>query len=467
MGLVALTLALVFAATLIVRDCRRRPSVSSAVWIPTVLVMVLGSRSVSQWLHGGHGYYQELGNQAATDPIDLIFSVVVIAASLVITIRRGINWGRVFAANAALMLLYSYFVFSISWSGDPMGSFKRIVKDFGMLFVIGVIFSEKEPLQAMRAVYLRSASLMLPLSLVFIRWFPSYGRVYALNGSMTATGVTTQKNTLGEMALIYVLFLVWDYLEARKQSKGSLWRRVPWDQVILVLMSLWLLRVSESKTSFLCLVIGVFLMIRWKSMASTALNIGVFWGALMSPLLLFFSQQFSSVIAPLVEALGRNMTFTGRANIWEHITLDTVNPLIGCGYYNFWGGPGGYAISTAMDTTVPNAHNGYLDLYLDGGFIGLVILSILLIASGRRLIRRLAKQAGTNYYARMCFAVLIVAIVSNLSESTFARVSLIWFTTLLMIVGFPGKRSVRMARINTARGADNSLEREPRILASR
>jgi exopolysaccharide production protein ExoQ len=467
MGIIALSLALIFAATLIVRDCKRRPSVSLSIWIPTIFVMVLGSRSASEWLHGGTGYYQAFGNQAATDPIDLIFTLTIIVTSLVITIRRRVNWGKVFAANPALMLLYGYFVLSIGWSGDPMGSFKRIFKDFGMLFVIGVVFSEKDPAQAMRAMYLRSASLMLPLSLVFIRWFPRYGRVYALDGSMTATGVTTQKNTLGEMTLIYILFLVWDYLERPKQGQKSLLQRIPWDQVVLLLMSLWLLRASQSKSSLLCLVIGVFLIARWKSLASTIVDTSVFLGALASPLLLFFSQQFSSVIAPLVQAMGRNMTFTGRANIWQHITLDTVNPLIGCGYYNFWGGPGGYAITVAMDTTVPNAHNGYLDLYLDGGFIGLAIFAIVLIASGRGLIRRLARQAGINYHARICFAVLIVVILSNLSESTFVRVSLLWFTTLLMIVRFPGKGSLRNAHINVSKSAYKSPNGQQSVLVSR
>ena len=121
MGIIALSLALIFAATLIVRDCKRRPSVSLSIWIPTIFVMVLGSRSASEWLHGGTGYYQAFGNQAATDPIDLIFTLTIIVTSLVITIRRRVNWGKVFAANPALMLLYGYFVLSIGWSGDPMG----------------------------------------------------------------------------------------------------------------------------------------------------------------------------------------------------------------------------------------------------------------------------------------------------------------------------------------------------------
>lgn len=463
MALAALALALIFAVSLIAIDCRRRRSLSIAVWIPTIVVMILGSRSVSQWLHGGTGYYQMMGNDAGTNPLDMIFFVGVIFSSLVVTLYRGIRWNRFFANNGALILFYSYFACSILWSGDPSGSFKRIVKDFGLVFVIGVIFTEKEPLEAMRAAYIRSACLMLPLSLVFIRWFPSYGRVYALDGSPTYTGVTTQKNTLGEMALLYMMFIVWDYLEARKLKKATnKWKRVPWDHVLLMFMSLWLLRVSQSKTSLLCLIIGVFLMIRWKSLASKAMNIGIYSAALATPFLVFFSQQFSSVIAPLVAAVGRNMTFTGRANIWEQITLNTVNPLVGAGFYNFWGGPGGYKISLAMDTTVPNAHNGYIDMYLDGGFVGLALLLILLIATGRSFIRRSREMAANDYYVRICFAIVVVAIIHNLSESSFARIGLLWFTILLAITKFPLKSTVKNLRrpvVPTAQDAFGSSER--------
>lgn len=373
-------------------------------------------------------------------------------------------WGRFFRVNGALVLFYVYFALSISWSGDPAGSFKRLVKDFGMLFVIGMLFSEKNPLDAMRAVFIRSACLMLPLSLVFIRWFPSYGRVYALNGAPTYTGVTTQKNTLGELAFIYMMFFIWDFLETRNFGKKWRWWKIPWDHLLLMFMCLWVLRVSESKTALVCLVIGVALLVRWRALATQVINVMVFAGAIASPLLLFFSQHFSSAIAPLVAALGRNMTFTGRANIWEHITLNTVNPLIGCGYYNFWGGPGGYAISIAMDTSVPNAHNGYLDIYLDGGFLGLEVLLILLVAKGIPMIRR-SKVLARDNYARISFAFLVVAIVYNLSESTFGRIGLMWFTTLLLIVKFPVVAPLKTAHSTVVRTAKGSFNQEQRVLA--
>lgn len=467
MAIIALSLALIFAVWLVVLDCRRRPTVSVAIWIPILLVMVLGSRPVSQWLHGGNAYFQEMGNEVATNPVDLIFYACVIAGSLVITVRRGIKWNRILAANLAILFFYFYFLLSVCWSGDPSGSFKRIVKDFGMIFVIGVIFSEKDPLQAMRAVYIRSAAFLVPLSLVFVRWYPSYGRVYTRGGGMSVTGVTGQKNTLGEVTMLFTLFLVWDYLETRAAGTKRGLRQIRWDQLILTVMCLWLLRASQSKTALVCLVVGIILAVGYRSLFSGAVNLGVFSAAMSLPFLLFFSQQFSSVIAPLVAAMGRDMTFTGRANIWEHITLDTVNPIVGCGYWNFWGGPGGFAISQAMTTTIPTAHNGYLDIYLDGGFIGLGVLFVFLIARGRHLLGRLRKLGSGNYYARISFAVLIMAIIYNLSESTWARMGLIWFTTLLMIADFPVKQQVKRAQIAAGREASRSLKNEQHAFVNR
>ena len=137
--------------------------------------------------------------------------------------------------------------------------------------------------------------------------------------------------------------------------------------------------------------------------------------------------------APALESLGREPTLTGRSDIWDHISSTTVNPLIGAGFYNFWGGPGGEAIRETMRTGVPNAHNGYLDTYLDGGFISLVLLFCLLLASGKRIIRSAARDG----YHGLRFAFLIIAIVVNLAESNWGRISAVWFTTILVCLDFP------------------------------
>jgi exopolysaccharide production protein ExoQ len=311
----------------------------------------------------------------------------------------------------------------------------------------------------------RCAYVLIPLSVVFIKYFPEYSRAYTIGGEVTITGATTQKNSLGEIVLVFTLFLFWDFFETRRLGPKRRRNRIPWDHIILLIMGMWLLHLSQSKTALLCTVAGVFLLARSGRLARTAVNRAAIVGALSLPFLLFFSQAFSSVIAPFIEALGRDMTFTGRANIWQHVTISTVNPLIGAGYWNFWGGPGGYAISQAMDTVIPNAHCGYVDIYLDGGVLGLVVLFVMLTGCGFRIVRYLKKSSDADRYLRMRLAVMVVAIMYNLSESTFARMGPIWFTTLLMMVDLPMKPAAKRVAMAMRQNVRLALSEKSSIVA--
>jgi exopolysaccharide production protein ExoQ len=436
MAPVALLICVIFIAWLLARDSRRRPSVSAAIWIPTLMVLTFGSRTPSEWL-GARAVSTGLPNDAAGSAIDQIFFFSIMFASWIIASRRGVKWTRLFSANAAIMLFYAYFAISFLWSADPSGSFKRVLKDFGStVFVVSAILSEKDPFEAIRAIYVRCACVLFPLSILLIKYYAFYGRVYARNGDATFNGVTTQKNSLGEVAMVCSLFLVLDHRETITVGAKRVWRRTRWDLLVLLLMGVWLLNLSESKTSLVCFLVGLALIFSRRRFASRMTSGIVFVCALSLPFILFSTQQFNWLIAPILGALGRDLTFTGRSDIWQHITSTTVNPLVGAGFWNFWGGEGGRAISEAMRTGVPNAHDGYLDMYLDGGVIGLVLLFILLFTSGKRLIGKLHE----NRYQQMRFAFLIVAIVANLTESNFARPSFIWFTTMLVLLEFPVRK---------------------------
>jgi exopolysaccharide production protein ExoQ len=435
MALPGLILGLMFIAFLLVLDSRRRGSLSWAIWIPTLFLLVVGSRPLGYWVGGGGWNGNGLANDAAGSPADQIFFFSIIIACLVIATSRHVQWGKLFAANFPLLLFYLYFALSISWSEDSLGSSKRFFKDFGMLFVIAVILSEKNPLEALRAVYVRCAAVLFTLSAVFIKWYPNIARSFANDGSIMYSGVTTQKNTLGEIVLVFGLFLVWDCLETWPAKWR--WTRLPWDRLLLLVIGFWLLHMCQSKTGLLCLLIGTGLILRKGWLASKTFSRIALLTALSLPYVLFFAQQYSSLIAPIVEAVGRNMTFTGRTEIWQHINSTTVNPLIGAGYYNFWGGSGGMRVNSLMLETIPNAHDGYVDLYLDGGIIGLILLFVLLVAYGRRLMKNLQHDR----FRRLRFAVLVAVIVYNLTESIYCRVSPLWFTTLIALVDFPYLKS--------------------------
>jgi exopolysaccharide production protein ExoQ len=455
MAIPGLVVCLFLIAILLVRDSRRRHTLSWAIWIPTIFLLIVGSRPLSFWFGGSRSLNGAgLANDVEGSPVDQIFFFSTIAVSFIITTMRQFKWGKFFATNLPLMLFYLYFAISIAWSEDPLGSSKRLFKDFGMLFVIALLLSEKDPLEAIRAVYVRCACVLFPLSVVCIKWFPGVARSFSLDGGIMYTGVTSQKNTLGEIVLIFSLFIIYDYLETRPAQRK--WIKFPWEPALLLLMGFWLLEMCQSKTSLVCLLMGTALLVRKGWFASKTFSRAVLFAALSLPYILFFAQRFSSVIEPVVELVGRNMTFTGRTDIWQHIDSTTVNPLIGFGYYNFWGGTGGQNVNRMMHSTIPNAHDGYVDIYLDGGIIGLILLAYWLIAYGSRFVGSLSGDR----FQRLRFSVLIVAIVYNISESNWARLSTIWFTTLLVLVYSPSVKG----RLQKKR-APSSPEQEPMPLS--
>lgn len=448
MAPVAHLLCWAFIAFLLVHDSMHRVSLSAATWIPTLTLLVLSSRTPGEWLA------QSTSNGAAL--IDQIFFALMIVASLIVAYLRRVNWRKVFAANIPLVLFYVYFIISVLWSSTPLDSLIRVLKDLGAtIIVISVILSEKKPLEAVRAVYVRCACVLIPLSALLVRFSP-LGKEYARNGDVTYTGAAVQKNSFGELLLILMFFLIWDHLEERWMAGAKRpWWRVRWDRLVLLLIAIWLLNLSQSNTSFLSLIIGLALVLRTGWLASRGVSRLVLVIALSLPVLLLCTQEFRSLFNPVLEMLGRDATFTGRTDIWQHVTLNTVNPLFGAGYYNFWGGPGGKAISEAMNTRIPNGHDGYLDIFLDGGLVGLFLLTYVLISSGRRLI----KIIPLHRFNKLRFAFLIIAIIHNLMESSFGRLSALWFTTLLMLVEFPSVRD----KLNSvpARNAAASGARKP------
>ena len=187
----ALLLCLLFSAYLLRRDIKDRPTVSSAIWIPTLWLMIIGSRPVTLWFSGGvidttSGYYAE------GSPLDRAFYLACIFAAFAVLRARGTNLVEVMAANKTIVLFYLYLGLTVLWSDIPFPSFKRWFKDLGNVVVILVILTEKDPYEAMRAVFARCACVLIPLSVVFIKYFPDLGRDYSKSGGQMVTGVTLQ-----------------------------------------------------------------------------------------------------------------------------------------------------------------------------------------------------------------------------------------------------------------------------------
>ena len=252
-------------------------------------------------------------------PVDRLFYFGLILAAFITISRRGIDWSFVVSKNWPVFLFYAYLLITVLWAESSIVSFKRWVKDFGNIFVVLVILTEVNPQQAFRAVFVRCAYLLIPLSIVLIRYFPSLGRTYSRSGGMEATGVTFQKNSLGAMVLVCTLVLIWDWLERSKLHKRALSQVERYVPLMMILMAGYLLDKSNSKTSIACLLLGAGILAAVK-LPVLREKIGRFGGYALAGIAAFYTlDQMFGLTEVIVRSMGRDMTFTGRTEVWSAI----------------------------------------------------------------------------------------------------------------------------------------------------
>lgn len=110
-------------------------------------------------------------------------------------------------------------------------------------------------------------------------------------------------------------------------------------------------------------------------------------------------------------------TLTGRVELWrELLTYVASRPLTGYGFDSFWSPERMTSVSVAMGWVVPEAHNGYLDVLLGLGAIGLGLFIIVMVTELRHTIRRLSIDRG-DVEALYTFTLLAWVLVEMISET--------------------------------------------------
>src|SRR5437867_890594 len=205
---VALFLTSLFIAYLLARDYKQEPNISSAVWIPTLWLLILGSRPVTVWLGLGGGY-ESPDQLLEGSPVDAAVYAALMFAAFVVLWKRQVPWGSVIRSNAWLFVFFLFGALSIVWSDFPFVTFKRWIKGLGDPMMALVLLSDSAPGKATEKVFKRCAYFLIPLSVVFIKYYPQLGREYEFwTGLAFYTGVTTNKNMLGYLLFVFGLYFV-------------------------------------------------------------------------------------------------------------------------------------------------------------------------------------------------------------------------------------------------------------------
>lgn len=384
------------------------------------------------------------------NPLDRTVYLVLICLALATLFSRSFKWNSFLLRNLTLVAFLAFALVSVLWSDFPLVAFKRWFRDLGNYLVILVVLSDRQPVEAIRTLLRRLAYLFIPLSILLIKYYPAMGRAYSVSGGAMFVGPTTGKNLLGVLALVSILFFLWDTITQWSKRRARRVRAILLINVVFIAMSLWVLLLANSATCRVCTLLGCLVIAmahsKW-SRRHPRILMALVPASFCIYLLLSFGFGMSGDFA---KAVGKDPTLTDRTLIWAFLLSMHTNPLIGTGYESFWMGPRlQFFYESSGQGAINEAHNAFLETYLNLGSIGVALISAFLISGFRRAIRMLKANPSLG---SLLVAFWLVMVFYCVTEAGF-RSGLMWSVFLLGSLSVPQ----RLARTVKRKPATDEL----------
>ena len=350
--------------------------------------------------------------------LDLSINAKISLLIYVVTfILLGIRWKRTLGtifSNKFLWILIGIVCFSYFWSINPSQTLRFSVYAIGTTgfgLYLATRYTLPEQLELLAWTY----GILLILSILFAIGIPKYGLMSGVHEG-AFRGVFTHKNQFGAfMAPGGVVFLL-NAFRGRKYS----W--VHWCLLILCCATMvW----SQSTTALgtfavmlmLCI---VYRILRWRYEVMIAAILAVTMIGLAG--LIYLAGYVGS--DSLLDLVGKDVTLSGRTFIWQYVWDQIqLRPWLGYGLAAFWNGydgPSGY-VQLAMRIAVIYAHNGFLDLWLSLGLVGLAVFIVGFLSTTAQSLTLLRKTNSPEGFWPLLFLTYIL--LSNLTEGTISNMN--------------------------------------------
>lgn len=390
-------------------------------WLVAFMVLFMGLAPFG----GGHGL-TEVAEGSVYRQIGwgLIFTLALFYALRGEQGRFTIPWSWL---PWPYLVLLAYAIVSVSWAEQPVVSAKRAVQLVGILFVALALVRQKGERDALER-FSWPAVIFLVLGALALA-VPSMA--FDPDGNFKGTAVT--KNVWGQFALLAALIFLYQALSKHK-TKLSWW---------LFGGALLSLAATRSATSIAIFVAAVSVMLVWfahKRYRST-FQIVLLGGSLIVIAIAYGYFLFRGTLP--VEALlnaglgsvGKDSTLTGRTELWRMMGYEIArHPWLGAGFGGFWLGIDGpsYSIVRYFSWRPGQAHNGYLDVINELGYVGLALLLVVLLVHLRNLY--LFMRHGEGLRAVFHLAILSAVLLLNVSETSLLRTTHLWWLILTISV---------------------------------
>ena len=313
-----------------------------------------------------------------------------------------------------MIVLLAVCALSFLWSIDPGLTQRRslaiLMTSAGGIF-LGARYNWKDLLRILGVLWLTIGAASFVTALLL----PEFGRSQEIHMGAWK-GLYYEKNQLGGHMARAAVFVAFLWLMDRRF-------KTVWAGAFLLSTSLVFLSTSKTALLGLLLGMGVLAIGAWmkRGVRTSLATIWVGAIAIAGGIALF-------IFAPAVifELLGRDASLTGRTDIWI-VLIDYIEqkPLLGFGYGAFWApesDPGNWVRET-LQWEAPTAHNGWLEVAVGLGLIGLAFLTLdFLMAVGRAILAAFDTWAGL-----FALAFFVQFFLFSLSESaSLQQNSIVW-----------------------------------------
>lgn len=339
------------------------------------------------------------------DPFIGLIRYAIYAFTILIIIIRFKRIFPIFWRAKLVILLTALAYLSILWSDFPDYTIRYSNFIVGTTFFAAYIAGRYTFSQQLKFLAWVLGTVLL-MSLLFVILLPGYGIEQGIHAGAWR-GVFWHKNNLGRYASMgAILFCL--MAQSSKKHKLLYWS--------FCCLSVLLLVLSASKTALVVFLASIVLLylcyiLSWEHIISIPIFLSTF--LIGCGVTLWFVSSLEKILV----VLGKGITLSGRTEIWAAVMPHIwQKPYWGHGYWAFWlkEGQARY-VWQEIGFEAAHSHNGFLDLILELGFVGLglfLVSFVLLYARSLILVRK-----NKSIYAFWALLFLSFFMMYNFSAS--------------------------------------------------
>jgi exopolysaccharide production protein ExoQ len=342
-------------------------------------------------------------------------------AYLVVLCRLVPRWrqvGRLVARNKSFILFLLLTMISVRWSVDPQVTLQKSIPLL-LSALIGLDFARRYTVAEQLRLIWMVLALVMVLGVIAQVCFPGFVPDLDLDADGAWNGIVTTKNTWARLIVLTGVVIL---------SRPRPTRRSKLVIAVLMVMVMALLVASRSAGGLLIMMAALsmsfgFPALRWPRARLLLLTAAL---ALASIATVSYVLQHADETARM---LGKDTSMTGRVPIWrESLHFVGKSPMLGYGYAAFWSQnsrPGRLIREATNWDTLPHAHNGYIDLTLQLGAIGLALYFAAYLIAIKRAMLLVRRNTETEFTWPLAF--LSVVFLYQLNEASIVSPNqLIW-----------------------------------------